>query len=1737
MKLLVNKRFFIGFYLSTILSLIINVYGCDQVKCDCVGGKCVSCRPGYYFKIMNECELCDAGFINPQHTTNMACQACPPGTTSDEYRVQCNPCPQGEYNPSTGSICLKCENGTFTNQINSTNCQKCSSCVYCDPATGNCLRCSKGEGLLLDRCIICEPGYFGIGGYLSCTRCPFGYIAPLKNSSSCIHCGQGKTSNVYNTECIICPPGTSSTSSQLSCKMCEDGFYSEGNKPYCTPCGEGTTSSDDHSLCVICPAGTYNSQNGSTCKECPNNTYSGIGCTKCKACENGCEKCMSQFGFCEICQSGFRLTEKYTCEGCKSGTYSSRGSTTCSSCLKGYYSKEKSEKCEMCSETCLTCSKTSGNCLNCEPGNFINGSVCRTCPPGTFSDGTDSKCLPCPKGTFSSKEKSSSCIQCRLGTFSDQAGSSTCKKCIGCLNCDNQNGECKNCEYGFFVHNNCCEQCVPGTYSITNSLFCAECPSGSYQTRGGSTICDYCPFLTYSNRGWPHCKKCSPNCASCDSKTGKCLSCRKGRGMVNGICEDCVKGQYSKGGITSCQGCPLNTFSNTTGLDKCFPCEIGCDGCNSSDGACISCIPGYGFYNHHCYRCFSGTYSKGKFSECIFCNASCKFCELTTGKCRDHPEGMKVDKFGKLVYCSIKGVCSKCDNNTSEEDRKCVQCQQGFYLNNTDNNCYVCYNLDHNCEKCSTSERKCYTCSDNYISVGSKCELCGDGYLKIHEECVECFTLKDFCKRCVKDNSTIKCLECFSPYQLVNGSCEFCKNQLHFDLITNQCKDNLKWCVEQNNNTCLACEINKNLVKGICLNLDNQCLTFSQKSCDVCNSFTVSTNGSCVNTKNNCSISKEGDNSTCLKCEDNYYLYKGQCLAKTDHCTLFHDGSCFQCQSGFYGKLCNACGGNKKCVEVNNSLYDLTCDNGQYLCASSNLCIEEKACVKVDGNYCSNCDTNYHLSFGRCIKNTQCTIENVDKCIYCENGIVFNNECVPKDKLNCLKVRYNQCQMCKPGFVLKEFGCANMSSILQDPYCKHMNITRNSCLNCGSRYYLENGKCVPMMKTVPIYPSNYNQNCFERSSNGCIRCQSGYYIKKGVCVPCTNGCISCYNSTYCTKCGPFRFLEYGMCHDLNEMIVRCEELMPNLRGCLWCRNGFFKASDGKNCELCMPFCKTCVERGSCITCNEKYFHLSPRESCESYDNLLYCVNKTETGCTKCENGYYIDNGLCTQCTLNCQTCANQIDCETCQDNFVLVSNRCVYYLDIPHCVKSGHSMCVKCESGYNVNLDKNGCKVAPKTTTILVTVSIVLLILFIICLVIIGVVTFIHFSRIKKEETKRNESITVFKMATSQITFFNIGDDIVCNKRTVFFEGLLPVDEISRELLCIGNIGKSRLKVQLTTKQNQPGYATEVTPKIISLKSGFACEFEITVKPLYSTKVTDILEVVAMHLQKGTTITAPIKICFETEATSHLDPNDLTYEKKIGEGSFGIVYKGLFKGNVVAIKNMKDVGFIDALEEFKKEISMFDKFCSENIVHYFGSVIVTNKICVVTEFAQYGSLGDLIRKKVPIDMKMRFKLLYDAAKGIEYLHSNDILHRDVKPDNILVFSLERDILVNAKLTDFGSSRNVNSLITNITFTRGIGTPAYMPPEILLQRRYEKMADVYSFGITIYECYYGHLAYSKEKYPYAWNIAHAVVNGKRPPFEENENCDVMNLIENCWMDNPQDRYPIEIITSEIYTLLY
>ncbi|EMD43202.1 serine/threonine kinase, putative [Entamoeba histolytica HM-3:IMSS] len=399
-------------------------------------------------------------------------------------------------------------------------------------------------------------------------------------------------------------------------------------------------------------------------------------------------------------------------------------------------------------------------------------------------------------------------------------------------------------------------------------------------------------------------------------------------------------------------------------------------------------------------------------------------------------------------------------------------------------------------------------------------------------------------------------------------------------------------------------------------------------------------------------------------------------------------------------------------------------------------------------------------------------------------------------------------------------------------------------------------------------------------------------------------------------------------------------------------------------------------------------------------------------------------------------------------------------------------------------------------------------------------------------------------MKYSNIQFIELSPNspLLINKKNITFDCenvFLPVGSETKDIICVGNNGKNEIKVQFTSKEQNDKFLLRVQPPLVALEGGYACEFEIFIQPLCTCKIEEKLSVIGFDMKEGKEIIETVTIKTETEMTTKIDPDELVQEKKIGEGTFGIVYLGIFRGNKVAIKRMKDIqDDEDALIEFEKEIFMLDKFRCDYIIHFYGAVFIPNKICMVTEYAEFGSLQDMMKKEKNIQIRlfMKIKILIDAAKGISYLHSNGILHRDIKPDNILVLSIDESSKVNGKLTDFGSSRNINMMMTNMTFTKGIGTPTYMAPEILQQQKYKKTADIYSFGITMYETFHWGECYPKLLFKFPWAIADFINKGQRRERPDNIPEPIYKLITLCWAQEPKERLPIDSIIEKLESFL-
>jgi len=244
--------------------------------------------------------------------------------------------------------------------------------------------------------------------------------------------------------------------------------------------------------------------------------------------------------------------------------------------------------------------------------------------------------------------------------------------------------------------------------------------------------------------------------------------------------------------------------------------------------------------------------------------------------------------------------------------------------------------------------------------------------------------------------------------------------------------------------------------------------------------------------------------------------------------------------------------------------------------------------------------------------------------------------------------------------------------------------------------------------------------------------------------------------------------------------------------------------------------------------------------------------------------------------------------------------------------------------------------------------------------------------------------------------------------------------------------------------------------------------------------------------------------------------DELVLGTKLGEGTFGVVYKGTWRGTSVAIKKLKTQNLTnEIIEDFRNEIAILGKLRHPNVVLFMGAVTVPPELCMVTEYMDGGSLYDAMhKKKVRLNTHQILKIATQAARGLNYLHlcNPKIIHRDLKTLNFLV-----DGYWNVKLADFGLSC-IKPTASSVQ--EQVGTPGFMAPELMLGKSYTEKVDVYSFGICLWEMVTGEFPFNDLSYD---EMRHAVIfENRRPQVPSYCLLELAQLMEQCWQADETGR---------------
>jgi serine/threonine-protein kinase len=243
----------------------------------------------------------------------------------------------------------------------------------------------------------------------------------------------------------------------------------------------------------------------------------------------------------------------------------------------------------------------------------------------------------------------------------------------------------------------------------------------------------------------------------------------------------------------------------------------------------------------------------------------------------------------------------------------------------------------------------------------------------------------------------------------------------------------------------------------------------------------------------------------------------------------------------------------------------------------------------------------------------------------------------------------------------------------------------------------------------------------------------------------------------------------------------------------------------------------------------------------------------------------------------------------------------------------------------------------------------------------------------------------------------------------------------------------------------------------------------------------------------------------------------------LGRGAMGVVYKGLDPHiqRLVAIKVIRKAAFADdelaeVLGRFRHEAQAAGRLVHPNIVTVYEYGEENDTAFIAMEYIEGKSLKALMAERTTFTLGEVADILGQLLAGLQYAHAGGIVHRDIKPDN-LIFSLDGTL----KIMDFGVARLESSSLTRAGSV--MGTPSYMAPELFNGEEVDQRSDLFSAGIILYQLLTG-------RKPFAGStmsaIMHQVVNVMPVNPSQLDNrlpAPLDRLVQTCLAKNPADRF--------------
>ena len=279
-----------------------------------------------------------------------------------------------------------------------------------------------------------------------------------------------------------------------------------------------------------------------------------------------------------------------------------------------------------------------------------------------------------------------------------------------------------------------------------------------------------------------------------------------------------------------------------------------------------------------------------------------------------------------------------------------------------------------------------------------------------------------------------------------------------------------------------------------------------------------------------------------------------------------------------------------------------------------------------------------------------------------------------------------------------------------------------------------------------------------------------------------------------------------------------------------------------------------------------------------------------------------------------------------------------------------------------------------------------------------------------------------------------------------------------------------------------------------------------------------------------------------------ISPGEVQCFETIGSGGFGVVLRGRCRGKDVAVKQMNAKVDTKTYQDFLAEVEMLNRVRHPNVMLFIGACTIDpGHLQIVTELMST-NLAKLLSGTRPLSDCDKLSLAIDAAEGLSWLHHLEpkIIHHDIKPENFLV-----DEHLCVKIADFGLSR-FNKGCEGETEVVPCGTLLYMPPEVIKHDTFDESADIYSFGLVLWEiltrkddakngCPRGVLFpfFAERYFPgmprgdykrLSTAFGQKIVDGLRPVIPSEFPIELANLLRSCWNSDRSVRPPCDKIVE-------